>query len=84
MGLAEQSDALVIVVSEERGQVTVFKNGSIFPIHDNLELDGLLREHAGKVTETGGLKRQTIELSIAAMICLACITGDLVQFCSWA
>ncbi len=80
VGLAEQSDALVIAVSEERGQVTVFKNGTIIPINDNLELDHLLREHAGKVTATQGLKKQTVELSIVAMICLASITGIWFSF----
>jgi uncharacterized protein (TIGR00159 family) len=80
VGLAEQSDALVIVVSEERGQVTAFKNDAIISVNDNLELESLLWEHAGKVTDTGGLKRQTIELGIAAMICLASITGIWFSF----
>jgi uncharacterized protein (TIGR00159 family) len=80
VGLAEQTDALVIVVSEERGQVTVFKDESIFDIKDNLELSRLLREHAGEVTASSGLKRQTVELGIAAMISLAGITGIWFSF----
>lgn len=80
VGLAEQSDALVIVVSEERGQVTLFKNDAIITITDNLELKRLLNEHAGKVIATSGLKRQTVELGVAAMICLASITGIWFSF----
>ena len=80
VGLAEQTDALVIVVSEERGQVTVFKEDSIIQINDNIELDRVLREHAGAVTGTGGPKRQTIELGVAAMICLASIVGIWFSF----
>jgi uncharacterized protein (TIGR00159 family) len=80
VGLAEQSDALVIVVSEERGQVTVIKNDTIININNNVELDRLLREHAGRATVSSGMKRQTFELGIAAMICLASITGIWFSF----
>ena len=80
VGLAEQTDALVIVVSEERGQVTVFKDESIINIKDNLELSRVLREHTGGVTASSGLKRQTVELGIAAMISLAGITGIWFSF----
>jgi diadenylate cyclase len=80
VGLTEQTDALVIVVSEERGQVTVFKESSIVHISDNLELEHVLREHAGEVVNSSGLKKQTLELGIAAMICLACITGIWFSF----
>ena len=80
VGLTEQTDALVIVVSEERGHVTVFKDESINHIRDNIELEKVLREHAGEVGEPRGLKRQTLELGLAAMICLISITTVWFSF----
>jgi uncharacterized protein (TIGR00159 family) len=80
VGLTEQSDALVIVVSEERGQVTVFKENTITHIKDNIELERMLRQHAGEVAGSNGLKRQTMELGLAAMICLVGITGIWFSF----
>lgn len=80
IGLAEQTDALVIVVSEERGQVTVFKETSIIHIKDNIELYRVIGEHAGAGSDTNGLRKQTIELGIAAMICLISITGVWFSF----
>ncbi|PIE66806.1 MAG: DisA protein [Deltaproteobacteria bacterium] len=80
VGLAEQSDALVVVVSEERGEVTVVKESSIIPIRDNIELEKVLRKHAGETDHTGGIRRQTIELGIAAMVCLISITGIWFSF----
>jgi diadenylate cyclase len=80
VGLSELTDALVIVVSEERGRVTVFKDESITHIKDNIELERVLREHAGESIGMGGVKKQTLELVVAAMICLAGITGIWFNF----
>jgi diadenylate cyclase len=38
MGLAERSDALVVVVSEERGEVTLIRGDQIRPMRDEAEL----------------------------------------------
>ncbi len=44
-GLAERSDALIIVVSEERGRVTVAKDNWIEPVAQPEELVQILKKH---------------------------------------
>ena len=79
-GLAEQTDALVIVVSEERGEVTVFKDRSIIAITDRNELGQVLCEYAGTVPAVNGARHRTLELGIAALACLLGITGIWFSF----
>jgi diadenylate cyclase len=81
VGLAENSDALTIVVSEERGQVMVAKGGDTFHIHDNLELEQLLRTHMGTApAQRGGLFREDRELKLAAAISVLFVTGIWFSF----
>jgi uncharacterized protein (TIGR00159 family) len=80
VGLTERSDALVIVVSEERGEVTVFKDRTIINIKDQTELNRVLREYAGTVPATSGVRNQALGLYLAALICLAGVTGFWFSF----
>ncbi|MGK7368940.1 MAG: diadenylate cyclase, partial [Candidatus Halalkalibacterium sp. M3_1C_030] len=45
LGLAEQCDALVVVVSEERGTISIAKNGTIRELESANRLKGILDEH---------------------------------------
>jgi len=45
MGLAEQTDALVLVVSEERGRVSIFTNGNMQPVQHTDEITNAIVEH---------------------------------------
>jgi len=45
MGLAEKSDALVIVVSEERGKIAVFKNGKMYKVDNQDKLAAFVKAH---------------------------------------
>jgi len=79
-GLTEQTDAMVIVVSEERGEVTVFKDEQVISVKDAAELLAVLQKYAGTVSATNGARNQVIELTLAAMICLAGVTGIWFSF----
>jgi hypothetical protein len=78
--LTEQSDALVIVVSEERGEVAVFKDQSIITTKDHIELNQVLREYAGAVPATNAIRNQLIGICLAAFICLVGVSGIWFSF----
>lgn len=80
-GLTEQTDALVLVVSEERGEVTLFSPGAITPIADRRELDQMLRKLLGILpADKKTVWKQTVELTAAGLICLLCVTGIWLNF----
>ncbi len=45
MGLAEQTDALVLVVSEERGSISSFHNGTMNPLGSIEEITATIKSH---------------------------------------
>ncbi len=80
LGVSELTDALVIVVSEERGKVSLFKENKIYDIPDRPALENILVEHATDGSTQKGFQRQSIELVFAAFICLLCVTGIWINF----
>ncbi|MFH2059501.1 MAG: diadenylate cyclase [Pseudomonadota bacterium] len=79
-GLAELTDAMVIVVSEERGAITVFKENNTVNIQNIIELEKLLQRHAGDDSTKNRFMNQTLELVAAGLISLVCITGIWANF----
>jgi len=73
-GLAEQTDALVIVVSEERGEVVAAKGNKFLAVNDNLTLHRILVEHLGSAQKQVGIvQKERQELILAALVCILCI-----------
>ena len=77
IGLTELTDALVVAVSEERGRVTVSKDGRIKIVSGRGELEKLLREHLGMEADVRGAarKRQKLEFAMAGLLSLIFISG---------
>jgi uncharacterized protein (TIGR00159 family) len=80
LGLTEQSDALVIVVSEERGRVSLVKDNRIHEVRDSDKIETLITQYTGGHEPVKGMRRQTRELLLAAMVCLLCTTGLWLSF----
>ena len=76
VGMAEQTDAMVILVSEERGEVLVAKRGKIEVMHHPRILENRLNDHLGR-TQKGEPKEkgEKKKLAYAAILCLLFVTG---------
>ncbi len=76
-GLAERSDALVVVVSEERGRITVAKNHWMKAVTQPEDLIQMLKDHLGLVetTDVDLAKRERLKLALAGFLSFVIMTG---------
>ena len=77
MGLAEQTDALVLVVSEERGVVSSFHNGTMQPMESMEDIVTVIKNHTAKENfldiERLGLRDRHTFVPILASLLIAAI-----------
>jgi diadenylate cyclase len=80
-GLAENTDALVIVVSEERGSVLVAKGSNLSVVPRAEKLEQILREHVGvTTTHWSHLRKERLGLGIAVLGSVLFITAVWFSF----
>ncbi|RJR50841.1 MAG: DisA protein [Desulfobacteraceae bacterium] len=80
-GMAELTDAVVIVVSEERGQVSVAQGQTFSVVGDKQQLREILESHAGVSAKQGGRRKaEQLELITAAALSLLFIGGVWFSF----
>lgn len=77
LGLAERTDALAVAVSEERGRVTVAKDGWIKAFPEPEDLSTLIKRHLNLADgfPLQVQKRQQLRLAVAATFSLLIMTG---------
>ena len=76
LGLAEATDALVIVVSEERGDVLVAKGSRLREVRQKRTLQQNIQEHLGIAGDKKGeVRKGGLEIAAAALLSIAFITG---------
>ena len=81
VGLAEATDALTIVVSEERGDVSVAKASKIRGIKTKIKLINILEKHLGiSEKDTKYPVKKKLEIAVAALASFLFITGIWFAF----
>jgi uncharacterized protein (TIGR00159 family) len=76
LGLSENTDAMVIVVSEERGKVAVTKGSRIRTLTGKAQLEHRVRDHMGVVAKEGRRgRREKFEISVAAIVSISLISA---------
>jgi len=81
VGLTEVTDALVVVVSEERGVVSISKGGEITPVSQKDVFVQILRKHLGLTEqEKEGLRKARLEFALVGLVSLGLITGTWISF----
>jgi len=76
LGLAESTDAMVVVVSEERGKVAVAKDGLLQPVYHPTELERRLRNHFGIFLKgRPGVINETLEIAMASVLSIVFTLG---------
>ena len=80
-GLAEATDALAVVVSEERGAVSVAKGQEIRDVTGKEDLGRVLEQHLGiSSPRNHGIVKDKLELGAAALVSFLFIAGVWVSF----
>ena len=79
-GLAELTDALIIIVSEERGNVIVSKGAGMHAIKNEDELVQVLSEYPGAPPAKGKHPQKSFDLVIAAIASVLIIGGVWFSF----
>ncbi len=80
-GLAEISDAMIIVVSEERGKITAAKDSVLIPIERREDLTDMIKEHHGVSSGPSRIfKKRKMELTLAAIVSFMLVTVIWLSF----
>jgi diadenylate cyclase len=76
-GLSERTDALIVVVSEERGRVSIAKDYELTPVSEKEELAEALKKHLNvpEISPASRHEREQIKLLVAAGLSLLIMTG---------
>ena len=76
LGLAEVSDALILAVSEERGDVVVVRNGTLKLVKQKHHLEQILQQHKGVASKKGReLIKEKLMVVAAALFSVIFISG---------
>jgi uncharacterized protein (TIGR00159 family) len=75
LGLAERCDALVLLVSEERGTVSAARNSQMHEVKTREELMGIMKKHTGATISWGRTGRDKLEFGLAALLSVFLITA---------